>query len=89
MCVAEELATRLLLNQVGVIVDLHELEIVPGWRGLLEQAFFEDLEHELLYAGPADHLPAPGALVETGQSVDDWFIPFGEPAPTIPYLLDR
>lgn len=89
VCVAEELAIRLLLNQVEVIVDLHELDIAPGWRGLLEGAFFEDLEHELLYNGPADDLPAPGVLGETGQSVDDWFIPFGEPAPTIPYLLDR
>lgn len=89
VCLAEELAIRLLLNQVEVIVHLHELDIVAGWRGPLEEAFFEDLDHELLYSGTPDTMPGSPARVETGQSVDDWFIPFGEPAPTIPYLLDR
>lgn len=53
-CVAQELAVRCLLDQVGVIQDLYGLDLADGWRGRLEEHMLEDTDSEMLYQNAMD-----------------------------------
>jgi hypothetical protein len=48
-CVAQELGLRVLLNQIEVVAETADVALDDGWRGHLEDMFFEDLDHEMMY----------------------------------------
>jgi hypothetical protein len=85
--VAEALATVLLLDKVGVLVDTYELDMEPHWRENLEGILFEDDDHELLYF---DDETLENAIL-TGGAVnldfDAWFVPFRDPPETAPFAV--
>jgi hypothetical protein len=49
-CVAHELLVRALLDEAETVVDLYEIPVADGWRPMLEELLFADLDHELLYS---------------------------------------
>jgi hypothetical protein len=87
-CVAEELALRLLLDQVDLTAALFALDLPKNWRSILEDTLFDDLDHEHLYK---DQLSADDTLRLLGVAplaLDQWFAPFTPDAVRIPYVID-
>lgn len=79
-CVAQELALKLLLDQVEVLADMLDgLGLATDWRSSAEDTLFEDLDHELLYdpglAGIGTS-PAFASLGLADMDVSSWFTPF-------------
>lgn len=79
-CVAQELALKLLLDQVEVLVDmLPNLGLAEDWRADAEDMLFEDLDHELLYVPELAGISNDSALASLGlanMDVSSWFTPF-------------
>jgi hypothetical protein len=89
--VAQELGLRV-LNRVEVVADTAGLALDHHWRAHLEDLFFEDTDHELLYDpsydgiedDPANHPPGMAPM-----PFEDWFKPFNEQLTMPPYALPR
>ncbi|GAA3810190.1 hypothetical protein GCM10022403_050080 [Streptomyces coacervatus] len=81
-CVAEELLLKFLLAQAEVTADLYELlsDEVETALEVFADGVYEDMDHEWLYAPPADGI-GKGA-------VQDWFIPFGDERYVHPYAAN-
>jgi hypothetical protein len=92
-CVAEELALRLILNQAEAQLDVADVDLDDDWRGAVEDALFEDVDHELLYDEAADGIeddPEALAILRMApMAFTDWFKPFNPDRPLPPYLLER
>jgi hypothetical protein len=92
-CVAEELALRLLLNGAALQLELAEVELNEGWRGVVEDALFEDPDHEMLFDASLDGIEdEPESLASLGSAsmaFADWFKPFKSERHLPPYLLDQ
>lgn len=92
-CVADELVLRCLLDEVAVLAETCEVALEPGWREMLEEALFEDLDHELLYDPAVDDFeddpgfPGPRGMASMGFDV--WFVPFNAGRRLPPYAEDR
>ena len=90
-CVAQELALRLLFNGVEMLQDMHpELQLPDGWRPMLEDLMFEDLDHEFLYEPELDGIAGDsglGHLRLAHLDVTHWFTPFHHHAVN-PYAHD-
>jgi hypothetical protein len=90
-CVAEELATRILLDEVEVQADIAGVDLGGGWRGHLEDLVFDDVDHELLYDPALDGIEDQPALGPPGMApmgYEWWFVPFNADRPLPPYILD-
>lgn len=90
--VAQELGLRVLLNQVEVVADTADVALDDGWRGHLEDLFFEDLDHELLYDPAYDGIeddPTSQPLGMASMRFEDWFKPLNEHRTMPPYALPR
>jgi hypothetical protein len=92
-CVAEELALRLILNGAALQLELAEVELVEGWRGVVEDTLFEDPDHEMLFDASMDGIEdEPESLASLGaasMAFTDWFKPFKSERHLPPYLLDQ
>lgn len=92
-CVAEELALRLILNGAALQLELAEVELTPGWRSVIEDALFEDPDHEMLFDASLDGIEDdPVSLAGLGaasMAFIDWFKPFKSERHLPPYLLDQ
>jgi hypothetical protein len=92
-CVAEELALRLVLNGAELQLELAEVELQEGWRGVVEDALFEDPDHEMLFDASMDGIEDdPESLASLGSAsmaFTDWFKPFKAERHLPPYLLDQ
>jgi hypothetical protein len=91
-CVAQKLSLRLILDQAAVQLALAQVEITTGWRTQIDDALFEDLDHEMLYDASLDGIEDDaGALTDlnvTPLAFSEWFTPI-EPGRTLPpYLLE-
>ncbi|ALO66607.1 hypothetical protein AS189_09045 [Arthrobacter alpinus] len=79
-CVAQELALKLVLDQVEVLADLlPNLGLAEDWRSTAEDMLFEDLDHELLYVPELDGISNDPAVASAGMAnldVSAWFTPF-------------
>ena len=79
-CVAQELALKLVLDQVEVLADLlPNLGLAEDWRSTAEDMLFEDLDHELLYVPELDGIgndPAVASMGMANLDVSAWFTPF-------------
>lgn len=79
-CVAQELALKLVLDQVEVLADmLPNLGLAEDWRSTAEDMLFDDLDHELLYVPAPDGISNDPALASAGMAdldVSAWFTPF-------------
>ena len=91
-CVAQELMLRCLLDEVDTLAEIYEVDLGEYWRDLLEQALFEDLDHELLYdpaldgfEEAADVTGPPGMAP---MDFDHWFVPFNADRRLPPYAED-
>ena len=77
---AEELAVRLILNEVEALADMAAVVMDSGFRADWEDNLYQDLDFEWLYTASAF-----GDVVG-GTSVETWFEPFGNAAyPPSPY----
>jgi hypothetical protein len=94
-CVGQELALRLILDQAEVQLELTEagpeVGVPEGWRALVEDLLFEDLDHEMLYDpsldGIEDDRETLDALSAAPMGFADWFRPFNPDRHLPPYLL--
>jgi hypothetical protein len=79
--VAQELAVRVLLNQVEVVADSAGVELPEHWRPDLEEYLFEDLDHEYLYDPAYDGFEDESDFGPPGMApmrFVDWFVPFND-----------
>jgi hypothetical protein len=90
-CIAQELAVRLLLDGAEAQLELGNIELDPGWRGAVEEALFEDPDHEMLFDASidgieddTDFLTSVGAAP---MAFADWFRPFNPGRHLPPYLI--
>jgi hypothetical protein len=92
-CVAQELALRLILDGTEVQLDLADIELDHGWRSAVEDALFEDPDHEMLFDAGSDGVEDDAAfLTNLGaapMAFSDWFRPFNPTRHLPPYLLDH
>lgn len=89
-CVAQELGLRVLLNQIEVMADLAVVTLDDGWRGHLEDMFFEDVDYELLYDPAYDGIEEERDSQSPGMApmrFSDWFVPFNACRSMPPYAL--
>jgi hypothetical protein len=89
-CVAQELALRVILNQVEVIAETADVALDDGWRGHLEDLLFDDLDHELLYDMAFDGIEDDVSRQPPGMApmrFEDWFAPFNPECALPPYAL--
>jgi hypothetical protein len=89
---AQELGLRLLFNQVEIVADTAGVALDDDWRGHLEDLFFEDVDHELLYDPAYDGIEGDRASEPPGMAAlrfEDWFTPFNEERTMPPYALPR
>lgn len=75
--IAEELALRILFNEVQYLGELWSLKLGSHWRSALEDVLFEDLDHESLYGGLFQMHPRY------------WFTPFNPERGTSPFPRDQ
>jgi hypothetical protein len=91
-CVAEELATRCLLDEVVVQKETFAVPLAPHWRSGLEEYVFEDLDHEFLYDDALDGFendPGSGPLPGMPpMGITSWFVPFDDQRHMPPYAQD-
>lgn len=90
--VAEELALRLLLDQTESSASTFGIPLPDGWRPELEDALFEDTDHEILYGGVLsdllDELHNNGDPDELPLAFNTWFVPFNIGYRPSPYAQD-
>ena len=90
--VAQELAVRLLLNEVEALADTADLELPPGWRGHLEYFFLFYVDHVYLHDRASDGFEddpgfGPGGMAP--MRFDDWFVPFNDERHLPVYVNDH
>jgi hypothetical protein len=92
-CVAQELALRMILNGAEFQLELAEVKLSDGWRSAIEDALFEDLDHEMLFDASLDGIEDDSASLAELRSAPlafaDWFRPFNSDRHLPPYLLDE
>jgi hypothetical protein len=91
-CVAQELALRMILNGAEFQLELAEVKLSDGWRAEIEDALFEDLDHEMLFDASLDGIEDDSEQLAELRSAPlafaDWFTPFNAERHLPPYLLD-
>lgn len=91
-CVAQELALRLVLNRAEQVEWTYPLNLADSWRSDVEDALFEDADHELLYGPWADGLgediASSGQLDVVNLDFADWFSSFADHQHVNPYCFD-
>ena len=91
-CVAQELALRMILNGAEFQLELAEVKLSDGWRAEIEDALFEDLDHEMLFDASLDGIEDDSEQLAELRSAPlafaDWFTPFNADRRLPPYLLD-
>jgi hypothetical protein len=91
-CVAQELALRMILNGAEFQLELAEVKLSDGWRSEIEDALFEDLDHEMLFDASLDGIEDDSESLAELRSAPlafaDWFTPFTPDRHLPPYLLD-
>jgi hypothetical protein len=91
-CVAQELALRMILNGAEFQLELAEVKLSDGWRSEIEDALFEDLDHEMLFDASLDGIEDDSESLAELRSAPlafaDWFTPFTPERHLPPYLLD-
>ena len=76
-CVAQELALRLVLDQVDLLPELlPSLKLSQDWHDLLLGSLFEDLVQELLYIPALDGISHESSRGMAEPDVSAWFTPF-------------
>jgi hypothetical protein len=92
-CVAQELALRMILNGAEFQLELAEVKLSDGWRSAIEDALFEDLDHEMLFDASLDGIEDDSESLAELRSAPlafaDWFRPFNSDRSLPPYLLDE
>ena len=92
-CVAQELALRMILNGAEFQLELAEVKLSEGWRSTIEDALFEDLDHEMLFDASLDGIEDDSESLAELRSAPlafaDWFRPFNSDRKLPPYLLDE
>jgi hypothetical protein len=92
-CVAQELALRMILNGAEFQLELAEVKLSDGWRSTIEDALFEDLDHEMLFDASLDGIEDDSESLAELRSAPlafaDWFRPFNSDRKLPPYLLDE
>ena len=92
-CVAQELALRMILNGAEFQLELAEVKLSDGWRSTVEDALFEDLDHEMLFDASLDGIEDDSESLAELRSAPlafaDWFRPFNSDRHLPPYLLDE
>ena len=92
-CVAQELALRMILNGAEFQLELAEVKLSDGWRAAIEDALFEDLDHEMLFDASLDGIEDDSESLAELRSAPlafaDWFRPFNSDRHLPPYLLDE
>ncbi len=92
-CVAQELALRMILNGAEFQLELAEVKLSDGWRSAVEDALFEDLDHEMLFDASLDGIEDDSESLAELRSAPlafaDWFRPFNSDRQLPPYLLDE
>jgi hypothetical protein len=77
---------------VEVVADTAGVALDDDWRGHVEDLFFEDVDHELLYDPAYDGIEDDRASQLPGMApmrFEDWFNPFNEERTMPPYALPR
>ena len=91
-CVAQELALKLVLDQVEALESmLPNMALAQDWRGMAEDTLYEDLDHELLYDPAMDGIsssPLNESLGIADLNLSAWFTPFNGRAVN-PYAADE
>ena len=90
--VAQELAVRLLLDEVEAVAETADVRLPDGWRSILEEHLFEDLDHEYLYDRAYDGFedePDFGPPGIAPMRFEDWFVPFNDQRHLPIYAMDR
>jgi hypothetical protein len=90
--VAQELAVRVLLNEVVVPADLADVDLPDDWRADLEEYLLEDLDHEYLYDPAYDGFEEETDFGPPGMApmrFRDWFVPFAAERHLPVYATDR
>lgn len=92
-CVAQELAMRMILNGAEFQLELAEVKLSDGWRSVIEDALFEDLDHEMLFDASLDGIEDDSEQLAELRSAPlafaDWFRVFNADRQLPPYLLDE
>jgi hypothetical protein len=92
-CVAQELALRMILNGAEFQLELAEVKLSDGWRSTVEDALFEDLDHEMLFDASLDGIEDDSEQLAELRSAPlafaDWFRAFNTDRRLPPYLLDE
>ena len=88
-CVAQELAVRCLLDQVEITADTYDLDLDPGWRGILTDRILEDTDSDMLYDRSLDGFQHDEDLNHqlrlAPMALEHWFEPFNEERHVSPY----
>ncbi|MEP6562842.1 MAG: hypothetical protein ABJD68_17415 [Nakamurella sp.] len=89
-CVAQELGLRLVLDRMADNIDMWGMIVDRRGRTHLEEALFEDLDHELLYDPSMDGFENEPDTVQgmTPMDFDSWFVPFNSKRHLPPYASD-
>jgi hypothetical protein len=88
-CVAQELAVRCLLDQIEVTADTYDLDLAPGWRGMLTDRILEDTDSDMLYDQSLDGFQHDERLNQqlrlAPMALEHWFEPFNDERHVPPY----
>ncbi len=79
--VAEELATRLLVEGIAFELELWEVQIPPQWVEYLQEVLYEDLDHETLFATTTPSTEVAKAMGYAPMGFDDLFDAFRDSEP--------
>ena len=80
--VAEELATRIVVANVGFHLELWRVRLSNHWVGNVSDVLFEDLDHQELYSAAGGMLPEVAArLGAAPMGFDDLFTAFRDTEP--------
>jgi hypothetical protein len=92
-CVAQELALRMILDQAQVQLELAAVDVSEDWRGVVEDALFEDSDHEMLFDpaldGIEDDTDSMNRVRAAPMAFADWFKPFNSERHLPPYVVDQ
>jgi hypothetical protein len=88
--VAEELALRFVLDQVSILDDVQGAGLPEHWRASVEDALFEDMDHEMLYQNWGGDVMAAvdDNLGTVNLNFDSWFDSFANHSVN-PYVSDH
>lgn len=91
-CVAQELALRLVMNRAEQAERTYPLNLANNWRSDVEDALFQDDDHELLYGlwsdGLGEEIASSGQLDVVNLDFSYWFVSFTDHQHVNPYCFD-